>query len=265
MAAKYPHACYVISDGATGQVRNVCALSARLVDALELAGDEDVDVRVALHGCELAWWFLLRPSENSGAVPGHESSGMFRKRDGGEYDVRDCRSDATAALDLETLRQDDEGCECEAHMVMASCGVLATTDDAGRREAMKRAQAWHRMPCRELRKRRCKARLVANGYCRCSVPCDLVCRTKEDAGEEDNEQELEVVAEADDDEETMRLLEQIQWLGGSRKMMERVAERRACRFYGGTSVSPQEANALCADDGEEEEPWRLEPLRGPVL
>ena len=98
VTAKYPHACYVFSDGVTGRVKYVgvsTRLAGRLTEhaagrmrhddgaasltqeaktfdaALERAGE---DFRVALHGCELAWWFLLRPSENV-AVPGHECSG----------------------------------------------------------------------------------------------------------------------------------------------------------------------------------------------
>jgi hypothetical protein len=288
VAAKYPHACYVFSDGITGKVKYVgvsTRLPERLVQhaagrlmhddgaaaltheaktfdaALERAGE---DFRVALHGCELAWWFLLRPSENL-AVPGHECSGKFRKLDGAEYEVRGCTSQATQALDLETLHvlsclRGERG-GCSAHMVMPSCGVLATTDEAGRRDVLMKAQAWHRMPCREMRKRCCKARRVAHGYCKCRVPCDPVCWPKRGVGEE--EVELEVAADADDDEETRMLVEQVQWLGGCRQMMDKVAERRACRFYGEKcppSAQPQ-PSASQASWQDEEEPWRLAPLR----
>ena len=308
VTSKYPHACYVFSDRATGEVKYV-GVSTRLPERLgdhahgsgRMAmcdGDDDddddddreevvggsleasleragEDLRVALHGCELAWWSLLNPKENR-ARPAHACSGRFRTRGGDEYELRGgCQSSDTRsarALDLETLG--DEGGATRAHAVTPRCGIVATTDAPGMPERLRQALERHAVPCREMRKRHCDRRTVAHGYCRCRLPCDAWMRPHALAldlvqaggsySADAAEPELDMVAERDDDEATRGLVELMSWMRGSRHMREQVLERRARRFYrddGVASHHPERAAPHPPIKGGQGRPWRLAPLR----
>jgi hypothetical protein len=80
--------------GLSGQAKPAGGvLGSVLESSLDLVGE---DIRVALHGCEKAWWFLLSPIENV-CIPGHLASSMFRMRDGREYNIDRCVSSALSS------------------------------------------------------------------------------------------------------------------------------------------------------------------------